>query len=547
MPERESMEVDVLIVGAGPAGLACACQLLKRAETAGQSLNVVVLEKGSEVGAHILSGALFEPRALNELFPDWQDRGAPLDTPVKRDQMLLLRSPAKALSMPLWMLPGPMHNHGNYIISLGALCRWLGAQAEMLGAQIFPGFAAAEVLYDSDGRVRGIATNEQGRGRDGTPKADYSPGMELHAKVTLFAEGSRGHLSKQLIKQFSLDADAEPQHYAIGIKELWEVPKEQHQPGLAMHMAGWPLSDTGASGGGFLYHFGENLVSFGLITDLGYHNPHLSPFEETQRLKLHPKIREHLAGGKRIGYGARAITKGGFAALPRQVMPGALLIGCAAGTLNFSKIKGSHTAMKSGMLAADLVFDHLGGSAKLEDYPARFKASWLYPELRKSRNFGAALHRFGTYLGGAYNYVEQNGLRGRAPWLLRDPVPDHAALKPAHACPQPDYPKPDRVLTFDKTSSVYLANLAHDEDQPVHLRLAEPGRAVAINYTRYAGPEAHFCPAGVYEFVTENDTPALQINAQNCVHCKTCDIKDPTQNITWVAPEGGSGPNYGGM
>ncbi len=547
IPERESMEVDVVIVGAGPAGLSAACRLMQLATRQEQELSVVVLEKGSEVGAHILSGALFEPRALNELFPDWKERGAPLHTEVSKDRVLMFRNSAKAWNLPLWMVPAPMHNDGNYIISLGELCRWLAEQAEGLGVEIFPGFPASEILFHEDGGIKGVATGEMGRSATGETKASWEPGMELHAKVTLFAEGCRGHLGKQLIERFDLAANAQTQHYGIGIKELWQISPDKHQPGLVVHGAGWPLSEHGASGGSFLYHLGDNQVSMGLITDLSYDNPWLSPFDEFQRFKLHPRIREYLEGGERIAYGARAITKGGFNALPRMHMPNALLIGCDAGTLNFSKIKGSHTAMKSGMIAAEAVYHSLQGGGSLEEYPTRFRDSWLYQELYRSRNFGAALHRMGAWLGGAYNFIDQNLFAGRLPFRITDPVADHESLKPANDCTPIEYPKPDGVLSFDKTSSVYLSNTNHEEDQPGHLLLKEPGRAVETNYRIYSGPEQRFCPAGVYEFINTESRPELQINAQNCVHCKTCDIKDPTGNINWVTPEGAGGPNYSAM
>ncbi len=546
-PERESMEVDVVIVGAGPAGLSAACRLMQLAGQQEQELSVVVLEKGSEVGAHILSGALFEPRALNELFPDWKEREAPLHTEVTKDRVLMFRNSAKAWNLPLWMVPAPMHNDGNYIISLGELCRWLAEQAEGLGVEIFPGFPASQILFHEDGGVKGVATGEMGRSATGETKASYEPGMELHAKVTLFAEGCRGHLGKQLIERFDLAADAQTQHYGIGIKELWQINPDKHQPGLVVHGAGWPLSEHGASGGSFLYHLGDNQVSMGLITDLSYNNPWLSPFDELQCFKRHPEIRQYLEGGERIAYGARAITKGGFNALPRMHMPNALLIGCDAGTLNFSKIKGSHTAMKSGMIAAESVYHHLHGGDSLEEYQTRFRDSWLYQELYRSRNFGAALHKLGVWLGGTYNFIDQNLFAGRLPFQITDPVADHESLKPASDCTPIEYPKPDGVLSFDKTSSVYLSNTNHEEDQPGHLRLNQPELAVQTNYRIYGGPEQRFCPAGVYEFINTESRPELQINAQNCVHCKTCDIKDPTGNINWVTPEGTGGPNYTAM
>lgn len=563
---RESMQVDVVIVGAGPAGLSAACRLMQLAQQNARALSVVVLEKGSEVGAHILSGAVFEPRALDELFPDWKTRGAPLATKVARDEMFFLRDANKALAVPHWMVPKPMRNAGNYIISLGEVCRWLAQQAQTLGVEIFPGFPASEVLYHGDGGIKGVATGEMGRGANGKRKASFEPGMELHARATLFAEGSRGHLGKQLIDKFKLDADAETQHYAIGIKELWEIDAAKHQPGLVLHGAGWPLSENNASGGSFLYHLGDNLVSLGLITDLSYRNPYLSPFDELQRLKHHPVFNAHIDGGKRIAYGARAITKGGLRALPNMVLPGGLLIGCNAGTLNFSKIKGSHTAMKSGMLAAETVFDALNAgdaAVDVQSHAKRFCESWLYDELKRSQNFGAALHKFGVFGGGAYNYIDQNWFGGKLPLRLADSIADCDALLPAAQCKIIDYPKPDGVISFDKTSSVYLSNTNHEEDQPAHLQLARPADALAVNHAQYAGPEARFCPAGVYEFNVVGDAGDVgdgdgdgddanakvefRINAQNCVHCKTCDIKDPGRNITWVSPEGGGGPNYANM
>lgn len=553
--ERESMQVDVVIIGAGPAGLSAACRLMQLAQAAARELSVVVLEKGSEVGAHILSGAVFEPRALQELFPDWKERGAPLTTQVSSDQIYFFTSEKRAIRMPNLFVPKPMRNHGNYIVSLGEVCRWLAQQAEALGVEVFPGFAATEVLYHEDGRVKGVATGEMGRGADGAQKPAYEAGMELHARATIFAEGCRGHLGKQLIAQFKLDAASQTQHYAIGIKELWKIDSKNHKPGLVVHGAGWPLSQNGASGGSFLYHLGDNLVSTGLITDLSYRNPYLSPFDEFQRLKHQKIFQRHLAGGERIAYGARAITKGGFHALPKMVLPSetgnALLIGCDAGTLNFAKIKGSHTAMKSGMLAAETIFDALQKAGEkdnisLAEYPQRFKKSWLHQELHRARNFGAAIHKFGVWLGGAYNYLEQNWMRGKLPLNLADPQPDHP-LHPASQHQPIAYPKPDGKLSFDKTSSVYLSNTNHEEDQPVHLRLTEPAQALSVNHKTYAGPEARFCPAGVYEFPETNGKTEFRINAQNCVHCKTCDIKDPGGNITWVAPEGGGGPNYANM
>ncbi len=549
--QRESMEVDVVIVGAGPAGLATACRLQQLAQAAERELSVVVLEKGAEVGAHILSGAVIQTRALDELFPDWQSMGAPLATPVTRDEVYFLRSAQSALRMPNALVPKTMHNQGNYIVSLGEVVRWLGEQAESLGVEVFPGFPASEILYHEDGSIRGVATGVMGMGRDGQPKDSFEPGMELHARCTVFAEGCRGHLGKQLIERFDLDADADPQHYGIGLKELWEIDPARHEPGLVIHGTGWPLNEGGASGGWFCYHLGENLVSLGLIIDLNYTNPHLSTFGELQRFKTHPQIARFLAGGRRIGYGARAITKGGFNALPRMDMPGGLLVGCDAGTLDFSRIKGTHTAMKSGMVAAETLFDVLGDSAEGTIHPVayadRLRESWLHDELYRSRNFGPALHRFGPYLGGAFNYVDQNWFGGRIPLTLHDRSRDHEGMQDAASAKRIDYPKADGVLTFDKLGSVALTNTFHEEDQPVHLKLADDAVPIAVNLPRFDEPAQRYCPAGVYEVVEDAGGKTFQINAQNCIHCKTCDIKDPSQNITWVSPEGGGGPSYPAM
>ncbi|MCC6077264.1 electron transfer flavoprotein-ubiquinone oxidoreductase [Pseudomonas sp. GCM10022188] len=550
--EREYMEFDVVIVGAGPAGLSAACRLKQKAVEAGQELSVCVVEKGSEVGAHILSGAVFEPRALNELFPDWQALGAPLNTPVKRDDIYLLKSDAAATRIPDFAVPKTMHNEGNYIISLGNLCRWLAQQAENLGVEIYPGFAAQQALIDEQGVVRGIVTGDLGVDHEGKPKDGlYTPGMELRAKYTLFAEGCRGHIGKQLIKQYRLDAQADAQHYGIGIKELWEIDPARHEQGLVVHTAGWPLNDENP-GGSFLYHLENNQVVVGLIVDLSYSNPHLSPFDEFQRYKHHPVIKQYLEGGKRISYGARAICKGGLNSLPKMVFPGGALIGCDAGTLNFAKIKGSHTAMKSGMLAAEAIVEALAvgreGGDELHNYVKAFEDSWLYDELYRSRNFGAAMHKFGAILGGAFNFVDQNLFGGKIPLTLHDNKPDHACLKPAAQSPKIDYPKPDGKLSFDKLSSVFLSNTNHEEDQPCHLQLIDPNIPLARNLPLYDEPAQRYCPAGVYEIVTlESGEKKFQINAQNCVHCKTCDIKDPAQNINWVAPEGTGGPNYPNM
>ncbi|MES9969942.1 MAG: electron transfer flavoprotein-ubiquinone oxidoreductase [Candidatus Thiodiazotropha sp.] len=548
--EREVMEFDVVIVGAGPAGLSAACRLMQQAKDHDQELMVCVIEKGSEVGAHILSGAVFEPRALDELFPEWKEMGLNLGAPVSRDEIYLFKNQHKATRMPNALVPRTMHNRGNYVISLGNLCRWLADQAEALGVEIFPGFAAAEVLYHEDGSVKGIATGDMGLDVNGEPKDSYMPGMELHAKYTLFAEGCRGHLGKELISKFELDKDTDPQHYGIGIKELWEVEPAKHKPGLVIHGAGWPLAGN-ALGGSFLYHAEHNQVVLGLITDLNYSNPYLSPFDEMQRMKHHPVFKQYLEGGKRISYGARAIAKGGYNSLPKMTFPGGLLIGCDAGTLNFAKIKGNHTAMKSGMIAAETVASAIAeGSANTEltQFTRNYESSWLHDELYRTRNFGSAMHKFGMTLGGAFNYLEQNWFKGRLPITMRDPHPDYAQLKPAAECTKIDYPKPDGVLSFDKLSSVFLSNTNHEEGQPCHLKLRDSSIPVEHNLPIYDEPAQRYCPAGVYEMVEEEGgDKRLQINAQNCVHCKTCDIKDPFQNITWVAPEGAGGPNYPNM
>lgn len=545
--EREFMEYDVVIVGAGPSGLAAACRIRQLNE----ELSVVVVEKGSEVGAHILSGAVFEPRALNELFPDWKEKGAPLNTEVKGDDIYVLRNEEKAMKVPNLFVPKTMHNEGNYIISLGNLCRWLGEQAEALGVEIFPGFAAAEVVYNEDGSVKGIATGDMGIGMNGEQKDSYMPGMELHGKYTLFAEGCRGHLGKQLISKFNLDADAEPQHYGIGIKEIWKVPAEQHQQGLVVHTAGWPLEENGAAGGSFLYHIEDNQVVCGLITDLSYSNPHLSPFDEFQRYKHHPVVKQYLEGGERVTYGARAITKGGIQSQPKMHFPGGLLIGDDAGTLNFAKIKGSHTAMKSGMVAAECVVEALAAdkaNADLDSFGTAYKSSWAYEELYAQRNFGPAQHKWGNIIGSAYAFIDINIFNGKLPWTLSDPVADHAQMKPASEFAPINYPKPDGKLSFDKLSSVFLSNTNHEEDQPCHLTLKDASIPLEKNLPMFNEPAQRYCPAGVYEIVEEEGgDKRFQINAQNCVHCKTCDIKDPAQNITWVVPEGAGGPNYPNM
>ncbi|MEY4590275.1 MAG: hypothetical protein RL497_2351 [Pseudomonadota bacterium] len=540
------MPYDVVIVGAGPAGLAAACRLKQLSA----EISVCVVEKGSEVGAHILSGAVFEPRALTELFPDWQQKGAPLTTQVQADEIYYLNQADKSLRVPGFFIPKTLHNQGNYIISLGNLCRWLAEQAEGLGVDVFPGFAASALLFDEQGAVKGILIGDMGVGADGTPKSSFTAGMELHGKYTLFAEGCRGHLGKQLIKHFALDAGKQPQHYGLGIKELWQIPAEQHRPGLVVHTAGWPLAASGTPGGGFLYHLEDRQVAVGLITDLSYENPHLSPFDEFQRYKHHPTIAQHLHGGKRIAYGARAIAKGGLQSQPKMHFPGGLLIGDDAGTLNFAKIKGSHTAMKSGLIAADVLAKALRAGLEatdLQEFAESFEDSWAYDELYQQRNFGPAQHRWGNLWGSAYAFVDINLFNGHLPWTLSDKKADHACLKPAAQCPVIDYPKPDGVLSFDKLSSVYLSNTHHTEDQPCHLTLADASIPVAKNLPLYAEPAQRYCPAGVYEIVEQNGAPRLQINGQNCVHCKTCDIKDPAQNITWVTPEGAGGPNYPNM
>ncbi|OEY67623.1 electron transfer flavoprotein-ubiquinone oxidoreductase [Marinobacter sp. X15-166B] len=549
--ERESMEFDVLIVGGGPAGLSAACRVMQLAQESGEDLSVCVVEKGSEIGAHILAGTVFEPTALTELFPDWKDKGAPLHTPVTRDDIFLLRNQQAATKVPGAFVPKNMHNHGNYIISLGNLCRWLAEQAEALGVEVYPGFAASETIIE-DGQVKGIITGDMGVARDGSQKDSYMPGMELRAKYTLFTEGCRGHLGKRLINDFKLDEGKDPQHYGIGIKELWDIDPAKHEPGLVVHTTGWPLNESGSTGGSFLYHLENGQVYVGLITDLAYSNPHLSPFEEFQRLKLHPEIRKYLEGGKRVSYGARALTKGGFNALPKMSFPGGLLLGCNAGTLNSSKIKGSHTAMKSGLLGAEAVFEALKAGKTGEEitsFADRFKDSWLYKELYDERNFGPAMHKFGNIVGGAIAFLEQNVLRRSLPFTFRDMTPDHATLKPAAEAKKIDYPKPDNTLTFDRLTSVFISNTNHEEDQPIHLKLADPDVPINENLPKYDEPAQRYCPAGVYEVVEQDDGSGkrFQINAQNCVHCKTCDIKDPAQNITWVTPEGGGGPNYPNM
>ena len=546
---RESMEYDVVIAGGGPAGLSAAIRIKQSAARHGCDFSVAVLEKGAEVGAHILSGAIMDTRALDELLPDWRQMGAPLRQPVTQEDVLFL-SETGSRATPHWLLPECLRNDGNHVVSLGAVCKWLAQEAERLGVDIFPGFAATEVLFDAQNRVRGVATSDMGIGKDGQPRPSFQRGMELLGKYTLFAEGARGHLGKRLIAHYRLDEGRDPASWAIGIKELWEVPAKQAQPGLVLHTAGWPSAED-SFGGGFLYHLEDNMVSLGYVLGLNYTNPWMSPFEEMQRWKLHPAIRAHIEGGKRIGYGARALNNGGLQSMPRLVFPGGALIGCDAGMLNASRIKGSHAAIKSGMLAADAVAHALVAGRShdtLDTYPQAFESSWLHAELRRARNF-KLWYTHGRLIGNLMTGVEQWLLPklgiNSPPWTLHGHTPDHACLKPAAQCPRIDYPSPDGKLTFDRLSSVFLSNTHHEENQPAHLTLRNADVPVAINLAQYAGPESRYCPAAVYEFVEENGQQRLQINAANCVHCKTCDIKDPTQNIVWIAPEGGGGPQYG--
>ena len=548
MVERETMEFDVVIVGAGPAGLSTAIRLAQQAQEKQQELMICVVEKGSEVGAHILSGAVFETRALDELLPNWQELGAPVKTKVTNDEIYWFNNSEKATSLPHFATPKTFHNDGNYIVSMGNVCRFLAEQAESLGVEIFPGFSAHSLILEDD-TVKGIITGDMGVDKDGNEKDGYMPGMELRAKYTVFAEGCRGHLGKQLINQFALDKDASPQHYGLGFKEIWQVDESKHQLGKVVHGTGWPLSgDT--NGGAFMYHSEDNQVVVGLIVDLNYSNPHLSPFDEFQRMKHHPTFKDVLDGGERIAYGARAIAKGGLRSLPKMHFPGGLLVGCDAGTLNFAKIKGNHTAMKSGMVAADVILDALAAGkehADLTEFKSAFENSWAYKELYQSRNFGPAMHKLGKFIGGAYNTLDQNLFNGGLPFTFEDNTPDHATLVDAASVEKFNYPKPDGKLSFDKLSSVFLSNTNHEESQPCHLQLKDASIPIKVNLSKFDEPAQRYCPAGVYEVQQVEGKDEFVINAQNCVHCKTCDIKDPSQNIIWITPEGAGGPNYPNM
>ncbi len=534
------MEYDVVIVGAGPSGLATAIKL-KQLKS---DLNICILEKASEIGAHILSGNVFETRALDELLPNWKDLNSPIKTKVTKEKFLFLGK-TKSLSWPTWLLPKVQQNHKNYIISLANLCRWLGEQAESLGVEIFPGFPASEIIYNEDGSVKGIATQDMGLDKDGNKKDSFESGIELHAKVTVFAEGCRGHLGKELIKKFELDKGKDPQQYGIGFKEIWEIEEKKHDEGLVMHTAGWPL-DNKTYGGSFVYHAENKQIFLGYVIGLDYQNPHLSPFDEFQRFKTHPSIKKILEGGKRISYGARALIEGGLQSLPKMYMPGALLVGCDAGTLNMPKIKGSHTAMKSGMIAAETIFSHITEKKSLSIYDDKFKRSWLYKELRAARNVKPSF-KWGLILGIIFTGIDQIIFRGKLPFTLKHHHADHETLKPANEMPKIEYPKPDNIITFDKTSSVYLTGTNHTENQPVHLKLKNPNLPIDFTLNKYDEPAQRYCPVGVYEVQIENSLPKFVINSQNCIHCKTCDIKEPSQNITWVTPEGGGGPKYGNM
>lgn len=544
--ERDSMEFDVVIVGAGPSGLSSAIKLMQLAQAQNKELMVCVVEKGSEVGAHILSGAVLETKALDELLPNWKELDAPINTPVTKDEIYYLTSHDKGIKLPNIMTPKTMHNEGNYIVSMANVTRWLATQAEQLGVEIFPGFAAAETIIE-EGCVKGVITGDMGVAEDGTHKDSFMPGMELRAKYTIFAEGCRGHLGKTLIERFELDKDSTPQHYAIGFKEIWDIDPAKHQPGLVIHTAGWPLNE--ATGGSYLYHAENNQVLLGLIVDLNYTNPHLSPFDEFQQLKHHPTIKQYLSGGTRVSYGARAIAKGGYHSMPKMTMPGAVLVGCEAGTLNFAKIKGNHTAMKSGMLAAEVIFNNIDNEVSdLTDFTKLFKASWLYDELYRSRNFGPAIHKWGNIVGGAFNTLDQNIFNGKLPINLFDNDADHSQMKNASESQPIEYPKYDNEISFDKLSSVFLSNTNHEEDQPCHLRLNDPELPLKFNLVNYNEPAQRYCPAGVYEIIEDSSgNPKFNINSQNCIHCKTCDIKEPSQNINWIVPEGAGGPNYPNM
>ncbi|OUS72256.1 electron transfer flavoprotein-ubiquinone oxidoreductase [Pseudoalteromonas sp. A601] len=548
MVERETMEFDVVIVGAGPAGLSTAIKLAQQAQQKEQECMICVVEKGSEVGAHVLSGAIFETTALDELLPNWQELGAPVSTKVTSDEIYWFNNENKATSIPHFATPKTFHNEGNYIVSMGNVCRWLAEQAESLGVEIFPGFSAHSLIIEDD-TVKGIITGDMGVDKDGNEKDGYMPGMELRAKYTVFAEGCRGHLGKQLINRFALDKDASPQHYGLGFKEIWQIDPSKHKEGTVVHGTGWPLaSDT--NGGAFMYHSENNQVVVGLIVDLNYSNPHLSPFDEFQRMKHHPVFKEVLQGGERIAYGARAIAKGGLHSLPKMHFPGGLLVGCDAGTLNFAKIKGNHTAMKSGMIAAEIIFSAIESGQQhtnLKQYCEAFKLSWAYKELYQSRNFGPVMHKLGKFIGGAYNTLDQNIFAGGLPFNFKDHTPDHATLVDQHTVDKINYPKPDGQISFDKLSSVFLSNTNHEESQPCHLQLKNTAIPIDVNLVKFDEPAQRYCPAGVYEVQEIEGKDEFVINAQNCVHCKTCDIKDPSQNITWITPEGAGGPNYPNM